>query len=721
MTRFERNNRKNTAKKICTALSAVSALTMLLAGCKAGSDPVSTWNGSAYTDPPAMTAGADTQQAVLDDPEQAAQNVEYSEFTIIDAEGKQLSGNGGVYTVTEAGEYILTGQLSEGSVTVDAPETAEVVLSLNGVSISCSTAAPIQILSADKVDIEAKSGTYNTVSDLRTGTDDGSEDNAAIISACDLKLKGKGTLIVSTGYSNGIKSRDDLEVKNLTLKVTARNHALKGNDAVEIESGNLILISTGGDGIKTSSSELSAKGKQKGSVIITGGHIDIYAACDGIDAAYNVEISETVSVTLNIFTSSYSEYAGSVNTGSDLYLIVPRSVYSDSSKYYAYFYNESDSDNGKWVECTFETMVYSGRTASYYGLSYKAPAGYSGVRYYILSSGTAPGSGEYTACTGGESLNTSMNAYMISKITSGSISGDWVQLSTGSGSNSRKTAYSSKAIKSANEILISGGALTLKCKDDALHANGGDRLESGVYGAGNIIISGGSLSIVSADDGMHADGELTINDGYINISEAHEGLEGNVVNINGGTVYVYGSDDGINACAGSKTPLVNITGGFLDVTTPSGDTDGIDSNGNITISGGYVLVKGGASSGGMAGSVDADGSVKMTGGAIVALGGICETPSNGSVNTYISSGASFSAGSYVLKDSDGTEILSFSLTANYSSCWIASSALAIGKTYTLYKDGSQVLSWSQDSAAVGSAGGWGGGGHGGPGGHGGFW
>ena len=72
----------------------------------------------------------------------------------------------------------------------------------------------------------------------------------------------------------------------MIVKVTAVNNAFKGNDAVDIESGNIIAISAKGDGIKTSNSSLSNKGNQKGIVTITGGNIDIYAACDGIDASY---------------------------------------------------------------------------------------------------------------------------------------------------------------------------------------------------------------------------------------------------------------------------------------------------------------------------------------------------------------------------------------------------------------------------------------------------
>ena len=130
------------------------------------------------------------------------------------------------------------------------------------------------------------------------------------------------------------------------------------------------------------------------------------------------------------------------------------------------------------------------------------------------------------------------------------------------------------------------------------------------------------------------------------------------------------------------------------------------------MSGGFVLVKGGAQTGGMAGSVDCDGTVTVTGGAIVALGGVCETPGTGSVNTYISSGTSFSAGAYTLTDSSGETVLSFSLTNSYSSCWIASDAIQLNGSYKLCKDGTEVLNWTQTSQSVGksNSGGWGPGG-----------
>ena len=228
--------------------------------------------------------------------------------------------------------------------------------------------------------------------------------------------------------------------------------------------------------------------------------------------------------------------------------------------------------------------------------------------------------------------------------------------------------------------------------------------------------------VISADDGMHADGVLTISGGTVTVEESHEGLEANVITLSGGTVRVYGDDDGLNACKGSETPMINISGGNIEVRTPSGDTDAIDSNGSFVMSGGTVLVLGGSEMGSMAGSVDVDGTITVAGGTIVALGGICSVPQSGSVNTYVSSGTGFSAGEYRVADANGNTVFSFSLESPYTSCWIASEAFQLGGSYTVEKDGSALLSWTQSSSTEGDSvgSGWFGGFGNGWGGNGGF-
>lgn len=138
--------------------------------------------------------------------------------------------------------------------------------------------------------------------------------------------------------------------------------------------------------------------------------------------------------------------------------------------------------------------------------------------------------------------------------------------------------------------------------------------------------------------------------------------------------------------------------------------DGIDSNGNYVQTGGFVLVKGGSSSGNVSGSIDVDGTVTITGGTCVALGGVCETPVN-SVNAYVLSSVSFSSGSYSLKDASGNEVISFTVDGSFSNGWICSDTLTTGTSYTLYRGSDSIADWTQESGTMGASnnGGFGGG------------
>ena len=679
---------------------------LLCTACGAGVQTNAGASSTAAAPGGSTAAPAQDSAETLTDPTDRSR--ETTEDFSVTSEAGEITPDGSVYTIVSAGEYTLSGALPDGQIVVDAGDEDEIKLILDNAAISCSTGAPILIQNAAEVTVKAAEDSYNTVTDLRTGSADGIEEDAAIYAACDLKLSGSGTLIVETAFDNGVKSKDDLSVKNLTLKVTAVGNALKGNDSVTIKSGNLILISTASDGVKTENTGVSSKDKQRGTLSILGGQVDIYAACDGISAAYNVEISEEETCIVNICTASYADL-GTAAAGAETYLIVPGSLYSETCDYYAYLYNDDDSD-GLFVQCVYETMVYSGRTG-YYGLVFRIPDGYRNILFHIVTRGAVPDGTNCKASTTGETVNTAMNGYLLTSVSGDTAYGDWVQIT--SGGNSSKTTYSAKGIKAENEILVDGGTVTIRAGDDGLHANGGTALENGAEGLGNITVNGGSVTVTSADDGMHADNALTINGGTVIVVESHEGLEANVITLNGGTTYVYADDDGLNACKGAATPMVIINGGYAEIRTPSGDTDAIDSNRSFLMTGGTVLVLGGAQMGGMAGSVDTDGTVTVTGGTIVALGGICQTPQSGSVNTYVSNGTSFASGEYRIADASGNTIFSFTLSGSCSSCWIASDAFALNGSYTVEKDGSTFLSWTQSSQTEGDAGNYGFGGFGG--------
>ena len=584
-----------------------------------------------------------------------------------------VTQSGSVYTITKAGEYTVAGLLSEGQLIVDAGDEDEITIVLNGTSITCSSGSPIYVKNASEVKIKSEENTFNEVIDKRAeATDDSSDDagNAAIYATCDLKLVGKGALVVTGNYNNGIQSKDDLSIKNVIVKVTAVNNAIKGNDAVDIESGNIIAISAKGDGIKTSNSSISNKDNQKGIVTITGGNIDVYAACDGIDAAYGVDISGDGN--LNIYTDTYSEYSEEVTSSGS-------SSGTSSGR---------DSSANKSASANTVSYVAASDTIA------NAPGGFGGGNM----GGMDGQNGGNKA--GGDRLG---------------MPGDFNESGNSSGQS-----YSTKGIKAESEINISGFTINISSTDDGIHANSDSGvLETGEDGKGTIVINGGSITISSGDDGMHADKQLDVNDGYINVVTSYEGLEAITINLNGGKIYVYATDDGINACTGDgkTSPIVNVTGGYIDVTTTSGDTDGIDSNGNYVQTGGFVLVKGGSSSGNVSGSIDVDGTVTITGGTCVALGGVCETPIN-SANAYVLSSVSFSSGRYSLKDASGNEVISFTVDGSFSNGWICSDTLTTGTSYTLYRGSDSIADWTQESGTMGASGtgGFGGGNMGGMGG-----
>lgn len=636
--------------KSCVA-AVILAMCLMTSGC--GSQNYTTNNKNTDTTVTSSITAQDTNVTHADDADNYKTKI-IGEFSITSTDGSTITQNDSVYTITQAGEYTVTGLLSEGQIVVNADDNAEITIVLNGTSITCSNGSPIYIKNADNVKIKSEENTYNCIVDARAEADDNSDNsssengNAAIYAACDLKLVGKGALSVTGNYNNGIQSKDDISIKNVTIKVNAVNNAIKGNDEVAIESGEIIAISRKGDGIKTSNSSLSTKGKQKGNVIISGGNIDIYAACDGIDAAYGVDVSGDGN--LNIYTDTYSDYSEAVA-----------------------------ADN-------------SGSSASSVG----TPPDMNNTQNNG-NMGNPPDMNN-------SSSNSGNNPDMKGNFGGRNRAANGMPGNNSSG-NSSKKSYSTKGIKAESEINISGTAINISSTDDGIHANSDSGvLETGEDGKGIISISGGTITISTGDDGIHADKELNITDGYINVLTSYEGLEAITINISGGQSFIYAADDGINACTGdgSSTPLINITGGYVDVTTGSGDTDGIDSNGSYTQSSGMVLVKGGSSSGQVSGSIDVDGNITITGGTCIALGGICETPVN-SVNAYVFSSVSFNAGSYSVKDSSGNEIISFTLNNSYSNGWICASALTTNTEYTLYFDGSSLAGWTQSAGTMGAS------------------
>lgn len=475
-----------------------------------------------------------------------------------------------------------------GQIVIDGGDDYKFELEMCGLTLYSGEQNPITILSGDKVTLSAKKETKNYIYDTREAVSDDDETaySAAVYAKCDLELAGKGELTVISSNNNGIHTKDDLKVKNLTLSVTCEDNALKGNDSVSITGGILTLIAKSGDGIKTKNSDISSKGNQRGTVTISGGTVNIYAACDGIDAAYDADISGDAIV--NIYTDSYSPYseisAGN-NTGNENF--------------------PSGNDNSGFPSDGNPGMP--------------ADIGNSGT------DGNGNGGGNFGGNSGfGGGSFGSNGGFVGGSFGGGSFGGGGRPGGQGgmNDGNSEKGDYSTKGIKADNEIHISGGTITVNSYDDAIHANGGDALENGETATGNILIGGGTLTLFTKDDGVHADGTLTVSGGKIEITGSYEGLEGTFVAVTGGDISIVSSDDGINATTTSGTGIT-FEGGTVYIYAGG---DGIDSNSRTSYQG--ILFAGGnitvVSTSGGDSSIDTEQGYTYTGGTVLAL-----CPSNG--------------------------------------------------------------------------------------------
>ena len=109
-------------------------------------------------------------------------------------------------------------------------------------------------------------------------------------------------------------------------------------------------------------------------------------------------------------------------------------------------------------------------------------------------------------------------------------------------------------------------------------------------------IEGGYIT-ASGRRGIHADDTSNVTGGTLLVTNSYEGIEASVINMKGGVSAIYSTDDGWNASNSDanfgESPVIHVSGGYHYVKTGSGDTDGIDSNGDIYFEGGVCVVEAG--------------------------------------------------------------------------------------------------------------------------------
>ena len=196
-------------------------------------------------------------------------------------------------------------------------------------------------------------------------------------------------------------------------------------------------------------------------------------------------------------------------------------------------------------------------------------------------------------------------ALTISSTENGVVGKDDLKIAGGTYVISAKV----KAIEANDSIRIADGVFELTAGTDGLHAENDDDDTTGY-----IYLGGGTCTIQAGDDGRHATAVIQVDGGQLTIAAA-EGIEATYVQLNGGTIAISSWDDGINAAQKSKAyrATVEINGGDITIAMGAGDTDGVDSNGDILVNGGTVSVTGNS-------TFDYNGTGTITGGTVIVNG-----------------------------------------------------------------------------------------------------
>lgn len=440
--------------------------------------------------------------------------------------------DGSTVTITAEGVYILSGTLYDGQIQINAPDSAQVQLVLNGVDITSADSSAIYALEADHVFITLADGSENSLSNggAYLPIDENNLDSV-IFSKTDLTLNGSGSLAIYAEAGHGIVSKDDLIITGGTYTIEAASHGMTGKDTFCIADGTF-TITSGKDGLHAENTEDSTLG----SLYITGGTFTIAAQGDAVSASGALQIDAgtfdlltgggSAAVSMSYDTAPAPDRSRSPGSGSDR-----REAPSGLE--------EAPPDSA--AQTNAETTE---------------------------SDSTSPEDSETTDSVSQKGLKSDGTLVILD------------------GSFTIDTA--DDALHAGGDLAIASGEFTLSSGDDAIHSDAAITILDGTYTIPvcyegiegcSITIWDGTFSITSYDDGLNAAGDTTGEDADPQI----------FLTINGGTLTVVSSGD----CIDSNGDLT-ISGGTLDLTCNGAADTALDVDGAYTHTGGSVTTNDGS-------------------------------------------------------------------------------------------------------------------------------
>ena len=359
--------------------------------------------------------------------------------------------------------YVLTGSTTDGS--LDLSGAYKCTVQLNGVTLTNPSGAALNITNKKRIQISAKSGTENTLTDGAGGSQSG-----CIYSKGQIQLQGNGTLTVYGNTKHAIKSGDYITVKNLTLNVKkAVNDGINCNGYFQMKSGTVTITGVGDDGIQCDLDGTTSTGE-------TADHED--------EDSGNIYLENgTLSVTVTAAATKGVKAAGDLNvTGGTISVTTTGSGAYDSTEKDAKGCAALKSDGN---------MTISGGT-----LTLKSTG--TGGKCIKADGTLTVTDGMVTATSTGSQYRYSSSATASAK----AIKSDGAMTISGGTVNASSSTH--EAIESKSTITISGGYVYAYAGDDAINS-AGDFTITGGYVMGNS----------SGNDGLDANGNFYIKGGNV--------------------------------------------------------------------------------------------------------------------------------------------------------------------------------------------------------------
>lgn len=466
-------------------------------------------------------------------------------YVILNNESTTIKGDGaafenGVLTISKGGTYFLQGTLSNGKIYVNSPEgKKKVKLILNGVSVACSTDAPLFIENSPKhAVLFLADGSVNSFSDTkREKPSDEKADyaTATIYSKDDLHIEGKGTLNVNANFNKGIFSKNTVNIKDGTININSIDDGIRGKEKVKIEGGT-INITAGGDGIRTNKTTEAGKG----SIDISGGMISVYSELDCIQSV----------VDINISGGTFTLVSSGGSTGVS---------YSSDEE------NRHNRDDSNIFDFFSDSEQRAPHSVDYYdNLSQDAPS-QKGIKAdgKISISGGSFNISSTDDCIHAPELDILGGNFSLASDDDGIHADNTVNIHDAN----IKISYSYEGIE-GTVVNIKGGKIHLVSTDDGFNAAGNNTASGAMGGRSGMHPMAADYSCV-----------VNISGGYVFINASGDGVDSNGnVNQTGGTLIVFGpTNNGSSALDYGGT--YKISGGTLLATGSAGMAQSVSGDG----------------------------------------------------------------------------------------------------------------------------------------------